>query len=50
MPFFPKEQIVLKAKEQILVKVEAPFVDEISGLAKVKILDRKGTEYNDAKI
>ena len=32
--------MVLKSKEQKLIKVEAPFIDEISGLAIVKILDR----------
>ena len=32
--------IVLKPKEQKLIKVEAPFIDEISGLAIVKILDK----------
>ena len=41
MPFFPKEQIVLKPKELKLIKIEAPFVDEISGLAIIKVLDRK---------
>ena len=41
IPFFPKEQIVLKSKEQKLMKIEATFVDDILGLAKVKILDRK---------
>ena len=35
---FPKEKIVLKPKEQKLIKVEAPFIDEISCLAIVKIL------------
>ena len=29
-----------RAKEQKLVKVEIPFIDEISGLAIVKILDK----------
>ena len=38
--FFPEEQIVMKPKEQKLIKVEAPFVDEISGLAIVKVLDK----------
>ena len=37
---FPKEQIVLKPKEQKLIKVEAPFMDEISGLAIIKVLDK----------
>ena len=39
-PFFPKECIVLKAKEQKLIKVEPQFIDEISGLAIIKILDK----------
>ena len=32
--------MVLKLKEQKLIKVKAPFIDEISGLAIIKILDR----------
>ena len=39
LPIFPKEQVVLKPKEQKLIKVEAPFIDEISGLAIIEILD-----------
>ena len=31
--------MILKPKEQKLIKVKAPFVDEILGLAGVKILD-----------
>ena len=38
-----KECIVLKPKEQKLIKMKAPFVDEISGLAIIKILD--GSTY-----
>ena len=30
----------MKSKEQKLIKVEAPFLDEISGLAIIKLLDR----------
>ena len=41
IPLFPKEKIVLKPKEQKLIKVEAPFIDEISGLAIVKIRNKK---------
>ena len=40
IPFFPKEQIVLKPKEQKLTKGESPLVDEISGLAIIKVLDK----------
>ena len=31
----------MKPKEQWFIKIEAPFVDEISGLAIVKMLDKK---------
>ena len=31
--------MILKPKEQRLIKVKAPFIDEISGLSIVKILD-----------
>ena len=41
IPFFPQEQIVLKPKEHKLIKIEAPFVDEILGLAIIKESDRK---------
>ena len=37
--------MILKPKEQKLIKVKAPFIDEISGLAIVKILDA-GTHSN----
>ena len=42
IPFFSKEQVVLKPKEKKFIKIEAPFVNEISGLAIVKMLDSKG--------
>ena len=41
IPFFHKDQISLKPKEQKLIKIETPFVDEISGLSIVKMFDRK---------
>ena len=40
MPIFLKERIVLKPKEQKLIKIEAPFLDEILGLAIIKLLDK----------
>ena len=40
LPTFSIDQVILKCKEQKLIKVTAPFMDEISGLAIVKILDR----------
>ena len=36
LTIYPKEHVVLKPKEQKLIKVEAPFIDEISGLAIIK--------------
>ena len=39
LPIFPVDHVILKPKEQKLIKVKAPFIDEISGLAIVKILD-----------
>ena len=40
----PQECTVLKPKEWKLIKVNAPFIDEISGLAIVKILN--GTTHS----
>ena len=41
IPFFSKEQVVLKPKEKRFIKIKAPFVHEISGLAIVKMLNSK---------
>ena len=41
---FPKECIILKPKEQKLIKVKTPFIDEILGLAIIIILD--GSAYS----
>ena len=48
MPIYPKKQIILKPNEQKLVKVKAPFMDEISGLAIIKITD--GSTYSTLEI
>ena len=39
IPIFPESHVILKPKEQRLIKGKAPFIDEISGLAIVTILD-----------
>ena len=39
LPIFTEEHTVLKPKRTKLIKVNAPFIDEISGLAIAKILD-----------
>ena len=41
IPFFPKEKISVKPKEQRIIILEAPFVEEISGMAITKMLDAK---------
>ena len=42
IPFFSKEQTIVNPKEKKFVKIEAPFIDEISGHAIVKMIDNKG--------
>ena len=39
VPIYPEKEIILKPDEQKLVKVRAPFIDKISGLAIFKIID-----------
>ena len=39
--FFPREKVEVKPKEQKLIVVEAPFIEEISGIAIIKLLDVK---------
>ena len=39
LPIFLDDHVILKPKEQKLKKVKASFIDEIWGLARVKIFD-----------
>ena len=39
VPIYPEKEIILKPDEQKLVKVRDPFIDEISRLAIIKIID-----------
>ena len=41
IPFFPKEKVSVKPKEQRILTLETPFVEEISGMAITKMLDAK---------
>ena len=41
IPFFPNEKVSVKPKEQKLIVLEAPFVEEISGMVITKMLDIK---------
>ena len=39
VPIFPESCTILKSNKQKLIKLKAPFIDKISGLAIVKMLD-----------
>ena len=41
IPFFPKEKVKVKPKEQTIMVLEAPFEEEITGMAITKLLDIK---------
>ena len=41
IPFFPEMTMKIAPKSEKTVVVEAPFIDELSGMAMVKILDMK---------
>ena len=40
IPIFPREQVVVKPGEKKLIPIEALFVEEISGMAIIKIIDQ----------
>ena len=40
IPIFPREQVIVKLGEKKLISIEAPFIEEISGMAIVKIIDQ----------
>ena len=50
IPFLPVMPVEIMPKSQKMVVVEAPFVDELSGMAMVKILDIKEQTTNMIKI
>ena len=40
IPIFPQEQVIAKPGEKKLIPIESPFLEEISGMAIVKIVDQ----------
>ena len=40
IPFFPKEEVTVKPKEQKVLTLEAPFMEEISGMAITDIKEQ----------
>ena len=41
IPIFPREQVIIKPGEKKLIPIKTPFVEEISGMAIVKIIDNE---------
>ena len=50
IPFFPVTTVEIAPKMQKMVIVEAPFIEELSGMAIVKILDMKEQTTNMIKL
>ena len=40
IPIFPREQVIVKPGEKKFILIEAPFIEEISGMAIIKIIDQ----------
>ena len=40
IPIFPREQVIVKPGEKKLIPIESPFIEEISGMAIVTIIDQ----------
>ena len=49
IPFFPVTKVEVAPASQEMVMVEAPFIEELSGMAMVKILDMKEQTTNMIK-
>ena len=50
IPFFPTTKVDVAPTSQKMVMVEAPFIEELSGMAMVKILDMKMQTTNMIKL
>ena len=50
IPFFPVTAVEIAPKTQKMIVIEAPFVEELSGMAVVKILDMKEQATNMIKL
>ena len=50
IPFFPVSTVEIAPTSQKMVVIEAPFIEELSGMAMVKILDMKEQTTNMIKL
>ena len=39
VPIYPEKEVILKPNEHKPVKIKAPFIEEISGMVIIKIID-----------
>ena len=46
---YPREQVVVKLGEKKLIPIETLFIEEISGMAIVKIIDQGQKTHNDVE-
>ena len=50
IPIFLQEQVIVKPGEKKLIPIESPFIEEISGMAIVKIIDSRTENHNDVEV
>ena len=50
IPYFPKEKTKIPPKVQEMVVIEAPFIEELFGMARVKVLDMNEHVKNMTKL
>ena len=50
IPIFPREQLIVKLGEKKLIPIESPFIEEISGMAIVKIVDQGQKMPSDVEV
>ena len=50
IPIFPCEQVIVKLGEKKLIPIESPFLEKISGMAIVKVIDQGQKDAHDDEI
>ena len=50
IPLFPREQVILKSRGQMFIKIEVPLIDKISGLFIVMMFNKKTQDTLKLKI
>ena len=50
IPFLPKTDVPVKPRKQRFIKIDVPFINEMSRLAMIKLLDIKTGHTNAIKV